>query len=136
MARPSKLTQPRQERLIEALQQGAHYNVACQAAGVDYSTYRRWRLKGEAAASGKYREFYLAALSAEALGENRLVSLWYQAAQKDWRAAAEFLARRWPESWAPRRVVVQVNKPPEGQHPLERLADAIDGWRRESHEEE
>jgi hypothetical protein len=92
--------------------------------------------KGEAANRGLYCEFYLAVLAAEAESEVQLVSIWYAAAQKDWRAAAAFLAARWPESWAPRRVVVQVNKPPEGQHPLERLADAIDGWRRESHEEE
>jgi hypothetical protein len=39
-------------------------------------------------------------LTAEAKIENDIVGAWYEAAQTDWRAAAEFLARRFPRRWA------------------------------------
>ena len=40
MGRPTKLTPERQNRLVEAIQAGNYYKVACAAAGIDYSTFR------------------------------------------------------------------------------------------------
>lgn len=57
MARPTKLTPEIQKKIVAAISSGNYYEAACQYAGVDYATFRRWLIKGEEAKSGKYCEF-------------------------------------------------------------------------------
>jgi transposase len=57
MARPSKLTPEVTKRLTEAIRAGNYYEAACGYAGIGYSTFRAWMVRGEKAKSGKYREF-------------------------------------------------------------------------------
>ena len=101
MSRPSKLTPETQSKLIQAIRAGSHLITACRLVGVDYSSFRRWMIKGEKQRKGQFREFCEAVRGAEAEIEIRLVATWRQAAVEDWKAAAEFLSRRFPDRWSP-----------------------------------
>jgi hypothetical protein len=76
MARPSKLTPEVTKRLTEAIRAGNYYEAACGYAGIGYSTFRAWMVRGEKAKSGKYREFVEAITRAEYEAEVRMVALW------------------------------------------------------------
>jgi len=108
MARPSKLTPEITKRLIEAIRAGNYYEAACAYAGIGYSTFRAWMIKGEKAKSGKYREFMEAIKKAEYEAEARLVAQWQKHMPENWQAIATFLERRYPERWG-KRVDVKQN---------------------------
>lgn len=99
MARPTKLTPERRQRLVEAIEAGSYYETACTYAGIDYSTFRLWMVKGEAQKKGKYYEFFEAITRAEADAEAHAVEIWRAAMPNDWRAAQTFLERRYPQRW-------------------------------------
>ena len=99
MGRPTKLTPERQNRLVEAIQAGNYYKVACAAAGIDYSTFRLWMQAGEAKKNPRFSEFFEAITRAEAAAEDSAVRMWQQAMPTDWRAAQMFLERRHPDRW-------------------------------------
>lgn len=109
MARPTKLTPERQERLTEAIAQGMHYETACQIAGIDYSTLRKWMQRGQDELSGKFSEFFEAVTRAEADAEAHAVEIWRAAMPNDWRAAQVFLERRYPQRWG-RQTRVDLNQ--------------------------
>ncbi len=99
--RPSKLTESRMEKLIEALRSGAYRIEACRAAGIHYNTLLAWEKKGESESSGEYVEFLEALRMAEAEAVITNVEVINKAAQNgDWRAAAWFLEHKYPDSWA------------------------------------
>jgi hypothetical protein len=101
--RPSKLTESRMEKLIEALRAGAYRIDACRAAGIHYNTLLAWEKKGESEKSGEYVEFLDVLRRAEAEAAIANVEVITTAAQKgDWRAAAWFLEHKYPERWARR----------------------------------
>jgi len=125
MGRPSKLTPETQSKLIQAIRAGSHLVVACRLVGVDYSSFRRWLIKGEKQSKGRFREFCEAVRVSEAEVEIRLVASWQQAAINDWRAASEFLSRRYPDRWSPStRVRVEVERQVEAE--LNVIYDAIE----------
>ena len=87
--RPSKLTESRMEKLIEALRAGAYRIDACRAAGIHYNTLLAWEKKGEAQEKGEFSEFLDALRKAEAEAVITNVGVITRAAQDgDWRAAA------------------------------------------------
>ena len=100
MARPSKFTSEVTETIIKALQIGATYKDAAEAAGVDYDTYNEWIKAGKAAKSGRFYEFSEAVRKAEAQARLNYLSTIAQAAAKgDWKAAEAFLKRRDRANW-------------------------------------
>lgn len=99
MARPSKLTPERQQRIIDAIKLGVHLETAANYGGVTYATYRLWMVKGEAARSGSYREFYDAVTRATLEIELQMVGRIVLEAKTDWRAAEVWLKRRLPEKY-------------------------------------
>jgi len=109
--RPSKLTPEIRQNLAHAISVGATYELACVYAGIDYSTFRRWMLKGEEQAKGDHREFRDAVKRAEGEAVVRLLSIIELAAKDQWQAAAWKLERRYPESYGRRTVEVSG---PEG----------------------
>jgi hypothetical protein len=114
--RPSRLTPDRQNRLCEAIAAGNYYQDACVYAGVSYPSLRRWLAKGSKARRGRFRRLYEAVQQAEATCEVAVVALWQTFMAEDWRAARDFLARRWPKHWALRRVLsvrARKSQPPE-----------------------
>ena len=100
MGRPSKLTPETQSKLIQAIRGGSFLVVACEFAGVSYKVFRDWMIRGETEGKGQFREFRNAVIKAESEVEVRLTASWQKATADDWRAAAEFLSRRFPDRWS------------------------------------
>lgn len=134
MGRPSKLTPEVQEKICHAIREGNYYEAACAYAGIGYSTFRMWMVKGEKAKSGKYREFVEAVKRAEYEAEARMVALWQEHMPGDYRAIRDFLERRYPQRWGKRLDVKQdINQKVQGQvterheyditHRIEQYAD-------------
>lgn len=132
MARPSKLTPLVQERIVKALQAGAHPETAARYAGTDRSTYYRWLERGDPdgteSRDAPYREFRLAVEQAEAEAELRDVGLIAKAGKHDWRAVAWRLERRHRERWGRAAPDSGAEPPREGLFPpgnyhLRRLSD-------------
>jgi len=107
MARPSKLTPEVTKRLTEAIRAGNYYEAACGYAGIGYSTFRAWMVRGEKAKSGKYREFVEAITRAEYEAEVRMVAMWQKHMPEDYRAIRDFLERRYPERWGRRNLNIE-----------------------------
>ena len=115
MARPTILTPELQERIIQAIQVGNYFHVACEYAGIDRRTGWGWLAKGKDAVAfseehetpipdGKlvYVQFAQAVMEARAQAEVRLVSSVVRAGTgegADWRAAVEILRRGFKENW-------------------------------------
>jgi hemerythrin superfamily protein len=101
IGRPSKLTESRMEKLIEALRSGNYRIDACRAAGIHYNTLLAWEKKGESQKSGEYIDFLDALRRAEAEAVVSNVKIINKAATGgDWRAAAWFLEHKYPNNWA------------------------------------
>lgn len=103
--RPTKLTKETQARILEVIEAGGHYVTAAGAAGVDYSTFRKWMVQGAQARRGQFFEFFQAVRQAEAKAEADAVTAWKAAIPDSWQAARDFLARRFPERWSERSKV-------------------------------
>ena len=108
--RPSKLTPETTRVLAECLEKGLTYTVACAAAGITYTSFRSWLIKGEAAGQGEYFDFFNTIRSAEMIGRRLLE----ERALKE-AAALAILERRYPEDWGKRErhdpggdIVVEV----------------------------
>ena len=128
MGRPNKLSPEIQERICSALRGGNYESAAAAAGGVGSSTFHRWMERGRLAKSGPYRDFWVAVTRARDAAELSLVSMWVAAMPSDWRAIAEFLARRYPERWGKRErneVTVSATAHAAPQHLSKKLLDQI-----------
>ncbi len=112
--RPSKLSPEVADRLCSAIGNGNYLQDACCYAGIDYSTLRRWMIRGEEATRGEYREFYEMVKTVEATMIIELVGSW-RARMDSWQSIAAFLERRFPEKFGRRRVEIMG----EGGDPIE-----------------
>lgn len=101
--RPSKLTPAVRDRFIAALKEGVSFASAANLAGIGQSTFYRWVEEGGKQASGEYREFLEAVRGAQAEAEEACLRIVRKAAEKDWRAAAWILERRFRGRWANER---------------------------------
>lgn len=100
MARPTKLTAETSKAITDALEFGATYRDAAEAAGVWYTTFLAWMKKGEEQNTGAYHEFHDQVRQAEASARLKFTAVIATSAKEgDWRAALEFLKRRDPENW-------------------------------------
>lgn len=103
MARPTKLTSEVQEKICEAIRLGAVYEHACNYAGIRYTTFRNWMIKGEQAKSGKFFEFVDTVKKAEGAASSKWLGMIEEAAEDgNWQAAAWKLERRYPASYGKR----------------------------------
>jgi hypothetical protein len=89
MGRPSKLTPEVHDRVVALIRAGTGVEAAVRACGIAPSTHYAWALRHPA-----YRE---AVEQARAEGEVHRVAQITVAARADWRAAAWFLEREFPE---------------------------------------
>jgi len=103
MGRPTKLTPEVQDRIIQALKAGNYVETAAEYAGIGKTTFYRWMEQGKQASRGIYREFRDAVMRARAEAEARNVAIIQQAAPDDWRAAAWWLERAFPDRWGARQ---------------------------------
>lgn len=121
---PSKLTPERQAKVVEALKAGLYRKDAAAWAGVSYDSMRNWMNRGQAARSGRFRDFFLAVVETEEKTKMLLTLSVLTAARgtpsqtitrpdgtrvtthgkkADWKAAAWMLSRKYPEEWAEKK---------------------------------
>ena len=109
VGQPLKLTRDVHDRITEAVETGATYEVAAIAAGIHRDTFRVWREQGEtdraAGLTTIYSDLAAAVQDARARGEVELARKIRAHASLDWKAAAWLLERRHPERWARREHV-------------------------------
>jgi hypothetical protein len=99
---PTKLTPATQKMLCEAIAAGNYYEAACAYAGISYAAFARWMRLGKKAKKGKYFKFFKTIKKVEADAEVTVVAQWRKQIPTSWQAARDFLARRFPERWAPK----------------------------------
>lgn len=90
MARPTKYTPETTAKIVQAIQMGATYELACQFASITYETFNQW-MKGKPEFSEAIKE-----------AEGRAVVGWLAKIEKaandgSWQAAAWKLERRYPK---------------------------------------
>lgn len=124
MGRKSKLTEATQQELYNAIAGGNTHETACALAGIATSTFYEWLTKGEEAKSGKFAHFHDVIKKAEALAEAKRIEIIRKAGEgkgdyagkADWKAAAWYLERRYPEKWGRRHIVADVKHDGEIEH--------------------
>lgn len=116
---PSKFSEERAERLLQAVRGGNYLKTACAFAGVDYTTLRRWVHKAdEPSAPQEYRDFRDALEKARADAEVASLAKIHKAANEgQWQAAAWFLERSMPDRWA-KKDRTQIEVTGEGGGPV------------------
>lgn len=114
--RRSRLTKEKTQELFNALAAGNTQETAAKLCDISESTFYYWKKRGREAKSGIHREFYEAMEKAEALAEARRVQVIQQAMEgkgafknADWKAAAWYLERRYPEKWGRNHMTAEVN---------------------------
>jgi len=136
VARPTKLTAEVQERIVTAIRAGNYAEQSARAARISPATYYRWIKAGEGAANGIQRNFYKAVKIAEAEAEVYAVAIIRQAMPSDWRAAAHYLERRYPERWrrhetrehsGEARITTEHLADPETRKELREIARRLSG---------
>jgi transposase len=111
--RPSKLSRPVRDRLIEALTTGAYREAAATYAGIHVATLYRWLERGDAdikqGLRSEFRELCEAVKGAEAEFQLRALRQIDAAAERGaWQASAWRLERKHPDSWGRKRAVEVV----------------------------
>jgi hypothetical protein len=122
--RKTKLTEEVQSSFTGLIAQGIFVRQACEFVGISEQTIYNWMARGSAEIKARpikkeapYVSFFQQVKKAENTSEIRSVTQWQNAIKDgDWRAAKDFLARRFPDRWSPRIEItgaegapVQVN---------------------------
>jgi transposase len=129
--RKTKLTEEVQTQFTGLIAQGIFVRQACEFVGISEQTIYNWMARGSAEIlrlendpkarpikkEAPYVSFFQQVKKAENTSEIRSVTQWQNAIKDgDWRAAKDFLARRFPDRWSPRIEItgaegapVQVN---------------------------
>jgi hypothetical protein len=123
-------------RIVQAIRDGNFQVVAAEVGGVGESTFYRWLQQGEAEPAGIYKEFWEAVTRARYEAEQDNVANVQKAArghdavkvveevgadgqvkrttttwrEYDWRAAAWYLERSFPERWGHRQKLEHTGK--------------------------
>jgi len=99
--RPSKRTPDTIKKLEENIGKGLPYELACRLSGISGTAYRNWIMAAsQPGADPELVGFLLRMTRAETKAEATLVEKWLNKTDDDWRAARDYLSRRWPERWA------------------------------------
>lgn len=120
MGRPTKLTPEVQQRIVQAIQMGATYELACKYGGVSYDAFNEWRNKGDAASTGVYRQFCDAINDAEGKAAvSWLAKIEKAATDGAWQAAAWKLERRYPHDYG--KQVQEISGPNGNPVPIQHI---------------
>jgi len=101
--RQTDLTPETQEKIVSAIKSGNYASVAAAYAGITERTFYNWMAWGRASEdeANIYFQFLHAVTCAEAEAEVRAVALVNRAMSDDWRAAIEYIRRKFPHRWNP-----------------------------------
>jgi transposase-like protein len=92
MARPTKYSEEKAEKIAARLLHGCTRKAAARSVGIDYDTFLNWRRR--------YSSFSVLVDTAEAKCAMAMSAIVTKAAQEgDWRASESWLKRRRPEEW-------------------------------------
>ncbi len=105
LGRPTKFTPETRKKILWALRLGNFRKTAAEYAGISERTLCDWIYKGAEAGSGEYAEFCNDVIEAEQAAEVRALGVIQQAANRDWKAAAWFLERKFPQRYCTRAAV-------------------------------
>jgi len=97
--RPSKFNQDIADRVVLMVRAGNYFETAASASGISPVTLRAWLRDGRRAGRGAMFEFAEKVERAQAESEALDVNKLLQHGQKDWRALAWRLERRFPDHW-------------------------------------
>jgi transposase-like protein len=128
MARPSKLTPERQERIVLAIRGGNFRETAARFAGIGETTLYRWMAQGRKQRRGAYADLVAAIEEAEAAAEIERVQRIQTAARNgNWTADAWWLERKNPQRWGRRdRVEHRVITEDEIAAEIRRLTEEME----------
>lgn len=124
--RNTKLTEEVQSELSRLIGAGVYMRQACEFVGISEQTIYNWMGRGSTeilrleadpkarplAKEAPYVEFFKKIKKAENASEVRAVINWQREIEGDWRAAKDFLARRFPDRWSPRLEVTGADGAP------------------------
>ncbi len=97
--------------LCELVGRGSYQTDACRFLGIPYSTFQHWMSQGRVQTEGKYHELYTRIDQAQAASAIYAVESWRSHFQHDWRAAATYLSRRFPEQWGDnKKITIAVER--------------------------
>lgn len=124
--RPTKLTPEAIEGIVTHLKGGNYFETACGANGISPAIGRQWlregandRSRGRKTMKARFHE---AVEKAQHQGESALVLQLRVHAQKDFRAAAFMLERKFPKRWG--KTVEQIAPDATPASPLAGRSDA------------
>jgi transposase len=119
MARPPIPIEPYIDKLCQALQVGATYELAAMFAGISVSTFQRWRMQAATAKDGTplaaLRDRMTETEGRAAIGW--LAKIEMAASEGNWQAAAWKLERRYPEQYGREAVRKVALTTPDGESP-------------------
>jgi hypothetical protein len=114
------------DAVVQALRQGNYLDTASALAGISHETLKGWLTQGArdfvAGERTDYAVFWARIAASLAEAEATDVARMNRAAQRDWRAAAWVLERRWPERWSSRAQVAIKPVAGDGDEPTWNLA--------------
>jgi hypothetical protein len=118
--RPEIITQDLIKEVCNYIAAGFSYSTAAKLAGIAESTFFRWRAMGKLeGAEDIYKIFYIEVEEASAFSEAEALQLVRSSAikERNWRAAAWFLERRFPEKYQKRSSALDSDKSnnPDGE---------------------
>ncbi len=108
--KPYKLDDELTDRLLQAIRLGSYIEHACAYAGINSSTYRRWRKNAEEEIE-PFKSLFEQINQAEAEGIMRRIGRIEKAAQDgNWTADAWLLERKYPDKFGKRdRITLQAD---------------------------
>lgn len=104
----------RLDEFVDHIAAGNYVATAARAAGIDPRTVHRWLQRARTTDDAHARKFAERVNAASAQAENDAVRALTTAmtSPRQWRAAAEFLARRFPERWSERKPEQRIRITP------------------------
>lgn len=100
MGRPTDLTPELQKEIVRVLSEGSFLITACGIAGVDYSTVKKWRVRGKT--GEEPYAFFRAAIEKAAYDAEHGAVVRALAGGKDATACFRYLERRFRKRWGQR----------------------------------
>ena len=92
------------KRILNNIRKGNSPPTAARMSGLSDDALYDWlyagQLNDQSDTDSFYRKFYLDVMAADACVEAGLTSTLMKAAETDWKAALEVLARRFPRNWS------------------------------------
>jgi hypothetical protein len=102
------------EKLKNALVAGSKIEGACTYAGIDSSTYQKWKARAkkdmDEGKTTEYVHFFMDITRAIDMARPRLEMIVSKAAEEDWKAAAWMLERRHPKDYGRKEYVETKDK--------------------------